>query len=60
MDVRIANSTDPDQKKQSDQGLHCLPRLFWQANRVQNFRTFTIMKKANTAMLIRSPQAHPG
>ena len=32
MDVRIANREDPD--KQSELGLHCLSRLFWQATSV--------------------------
>ena len=43
--VRIANSADPDSlKKQSDLGLHCLSRPFWQEGRVRNFRTFTVCK----------------
>ena len=29
-------------RKQSDLGLRCLPRPFWQAACVQNFRTFII------------------
>ena len=43
--VRIENREDPDQtasKKQSDQGLHCLSRQFWQATSVQFFRTSTV------------------
>ena len=28
--------------KQSDLGLPCLSRAFWQASSVQNFRTFTV------------------
>ena len=48
--VRIANREDPDQtassetvsEVQSDLGLPCLSRLLWQANTVQNFRTFTV------------------
>ena len=36
--VRIANREDPDQ---SDPGLHCLSRPFWQVNSVQNFRIST-------------------
>ena len=28
-------------QKQSDLGLHCLSRPFWQATSVQNYRTFT-------------------
>ena len=43
--VRIANREDPDQtafQKQSDLGLHCLSRFFWQVTSVQNFRTFTV------------------
>ena len=32
MDVRIANMDDPD--KQSELGLRCLSRLFWQATSV--------------------------
>ena len=34
--VRIANREAPDL------GLPCLSRLFWQATRVPNFRTFTV------------------
>ena len=37
--VRITNREDPDQ---SDLGLHCLSRPFWQATSVQNFRTFSV------------------
>ena len=43
--ARIANGEDPDQtasEAQSDLGLHCLSRSFWQATRVRNFRTVTI------------------
>ena len=29
-------------KTQSDLGLRCLSRLFWQASSVQNFRKFTV------------------
>ena len=29
-------------QKQSESGLHCLSRLFWQANSVQNIRTFNV------------------
>ena len=29
-------------QKQSDQGLHCLSRPFWQATIVRKFRTFTV------------------
>ena len=38
--VRVANREDPIQTAslQSDMGLHCLFRLFWQATIVQNFR----------------------
>ena len=39
--IRIANREDPDQK-QSDLGLCCLSRPFWQETSVRNFRTFTI------------------
>ena len=41
--VRITNRENPDQtaEKQSDLGLRCLSRPFWQATSVQNFRTFT-------------------
>ena len=39
--VRIANREVHDQI-QSDVGLHCLSRPFWQALKVQNFRIFTI------------------
>ena len=44
---RIANSENPDQtassvfmllQKQSDLGLHCMPRPLWQATSVRNFR----------------------
>ena len=31
-------------QKQSDLGLHCLSRPFWQAASVLNFRTFTVLK----------------
>ena len=44
--VRITNREDPDQtaseKKQSDLGLCCLSRHFWQTTRVKNFRTYTL------------------
>ena len=56
--VRIANRQDPDEtasseavcffrsslllQKQSDLGLHCLSRPFWQAISVQIIRTSTI------------------
>ena len=39
--ARIANREDPDGKKQSDLGLRCLSRPFWQALSVRDFRTFT-------------------
>ena len=40
--VIIVNREDPDQtQKQSDLGLHCLPRQFWKATSVQNFGAFT-------------------
>ena len=29
-------------QKQSDLGLYCLSRPFWQVTNVQNFRTFTV------------------
>ena len=29
-------------QKQSDLGLHCMPRPFWQTTCVRNFRTFTV------------------
>ena len=38
--VRIANREDPFQS--ADLGLHCLSKPFWQANIVQNFRTFSV------------------
>ena len=38
---RIANREDLDQTE-SDLGLHCLTKSFWQANSVQNFRTSTV------------------
>ena len=39
-------------KKQSDQSLHCLPRPFWQAIIVQNYRTATVnnIERAVTAV----------
>ena len=40
----IANREDPDQtasKQQSDLGLFCLSRFFWQTATVRNFTTFT-------------------
>ena len=38
MFVRIANRVDPELlQMQSDLGLHCLSRTFWQATIVQNF-----------------------
>ena len=40
--VRIANREDTDQKKQSDLGLRCLSRSFYQATSVGNFRTMTV------------------
>ena len=39
----MANRKDP-LKKQSDLGLHCLSRPFWQATIVRNFRTSTPLK----------------
>ena len=39
--VRIANREDPDQT-QSDLGLHCSPRPFWQATSIKNFRTYIV------------------
>ena len=45
MIARIANREDSDQiasQKQSDLGLRCFSRLFWQATILRNFRTFTI------------------
>ena len=44
--VKIANREGPDQmllKKQSDLGMRCLSRLFWQASSVRIFRTFTVL-----------------
>ena len=45
--VRIANREDLYQTAslQSDMGLHCLFRHFWQTNIVQNFRihVFTVL-----------------
>ena len=43
VDVRIANGEIPDQTASSDLGLCCLSMLFWQANSVRNFRTFTVL-----------------
>ena len=39
--VRIANKKDPDQT-QSDLGLHCLSRPFWQTASFPNFRTSNV------------------
>ena len=38
--ARIANREDPDQTalEQSDLGLHCLSRSFWQATSVEIFK----------------------
>ena len=50
--VRIANRKTLIRlllRKQSDLGLHCLFRAFWQPTSVQNFRTFTII--VNDGML---------
>ena len=49
MPVRIANREDPTLfrlflQKQSDLGLHCLSRPFWQATSVQNFRTSSVVR----------------
>ena len=51
--VRIGNKEDPDQtasdlirllfQKQSDLGLLCLFRPFWQASGFQNFTTSTVL-----------------
>ena len=38
--VRIANREDPDQTASSGLGLCCFSRAFWQASRIQNYRTF--------------------
>ena len=46
----IANREDPGQtasKKQSDLGLYCLSRPFWQTTSVRNFRTFSISPFCN-------------
>ena len=43
--VRIANREDPYQtglRKQSDLGLPCLSKPFWQVTSVPSFRTFTV------------------
>ena len=53
--VRIANREDPYQTAslQSDMGLHCLFRHFWQANIVQNFRkhVFIVLLKFSMSCL---------
>ena len=49
--VRIANMEDPVRLlfyKQSDLGLQCLSRIFWQITSVRNFRTFTYFKDNET------------
>ena len=49
--VRIANMEDPVRLlfyKQSDLGLQCLSRIFWQTTSVRNFRTFTYFKDNET------------
>ena len=55
MDVRIANMEDSDQTAsdpwQSDLGLPCLSRLFWQATSVQKFRTFTELEEFLTKLM---------
>ena len=48
MDILISNGEDLDQTAfedcfQSDLGLHCLSRLFWQTTDVRNFGTFTVI-----------------
>ena len=48
--VRIANRADPNQK-QSDLGLCCLSRPFYQATSIVNFRTFTIYVKCQTVRI---------
>ena len=48
--ARIANREDPDKlllPKQSDLGLHCISRPFWQATGIQNFRTCTVLSTVN-------------
>ena len=45
--VRIANREDLDQTASTEAvrpGLPCLPKSFWQATSVQNFRTFTVIR----------------
>ena len=37
--IIIANRGDPDQ---SDLGLHCLSRPFWQVTSIQYFRTYIV------------------
>ena len=40
--VRIANREEPDLTVSSDLGLPCLPRPFYKATSVGNFRTYTV------------------
>ena len=51
--VRKANRQDPG-RKQSDLGLDCLSKQFWQATSFQNFRTFTVMILQFQFLLIRT------
>ena len=46
--VRIAIREDPDQ---SGLDLHCLYRPFWQATRVQNFRTSTVLRHISESFI---------
>ena len=53
--VRGANREDPDHTavlKQSDLGLRCLSKPFWQATSVENFRTFTVYRKNKWSKLL--------
>ena len=48
--ARIAHREDPNElllQEKSDLGLHCIPRPFWQATGIQNFRTCTVLSTVN-------------
>ena len=51
--VRIANR---EYQKQSDLGLLCLSRPFWQATNVRKFRTFTVFQ-CKTGNIMKMPMA---
>ena len=58
--VRIANREDPDQTAdeeaviQSDLGLHCLSRPFWQATSTQNFKCFKILNTSFSLSVLKN------